>query len=395
MEVSTELETTPSEDGTVKAEISTDLLTEILDLVVAEKESLDQVSSTNVTVNLEVTLEKGESLQLALTEEIFTSLLAEAVDSFAVALPEVTLQFDSSALEAVLGKIDSDVSLEVSKQESTAFTAPIQQLLGDRPVFAFSMTDAKNEKVTSFGDGFVTVVLPYTPKSGENTDNLKVLYVNAEGKTSFMEDSRYSAAEGGLVFSTNHFSTYAVVETVNNIDFTDISTHWGKDYVQFVVASGLFSGTTPTTFSPNVAMTRGMVVTVLGQLAGIDATQYGSSSFSDVKDSDYYSAYVAWAEEAGIVAGTGKGKFSPELDVSREELAVMMVGVANYLDISLKSASSNSFKDTEDISSWATSAVSVMEQSGLISGAYGNFYPKDDSTRAQVAVILRNMQDLL
>ena len=59
-------------------------------------------------------------------------------------------------------------------------------------------------------------------------------------------------------------------------------------------------------------MTRGMFVTVLGRMAGVDADRYqGESSLSDMPADAYYAPYVAWAVKHGVTAGTGGGKFSP------------------------------------------------------------------------------------
>lgn len=53
-------------------------------------------------------------------------------------------------------------------------------------------------------------------------------------------------------------------------EFTDTVNHWAEKDIAYVVERGLFTGATDTTFSPNTTMTRGMFVTALGRLAGID-----------------------------------------------------------------------------------------------------------------------------
>ena len=76
---------------------------------------------------------------------------------------------------------------------------------------------------------------------------------------------------------------------------------WYYDAVQYVRANGLFYGTSKTTFWPEGTMTRGMFVTVLGRMAGVNPEDYaGPSSFADVAETAYYAPYVAWAAKYGI-----------------------------------------------------------------------------------------------
>lgn len=78
--------------------------------------------------------------------------------------------------------------------------------------------------------------------------------------------------------------------------FMDVSTtDWYYSAVEYVVTKELFSGTSSTTFSPNAPMTRGMFVTVLGRQAGINASSYSGSDFTDVSTSSYYAPYIKWA----------------------------------------------------------------------------------------------------
>ena len=77
--------------------------------------------------------------------------------------------------------------------------------------------------------------------------------------------------------------------------FTDVPDYeWYYDAVQYVSSNGLFTGNTDGTFAPNGQMTRGMFVTILGRIAGVDTAVYeGRSAFTDVDESMYYAPYVA------------------------------------------------------------------------------------------------------
>ena len=104
-----------------------------------------------------------------------------------------------------------------------------------------------------------------------------------------------------VIFAAEHFSIYGIGYKNQIPAFTDVNNHWAKDNMLFVVSRGLLSGTSATTFSPNTGMTRGMFVTALGRLAGVDPTDYQASRFTDVKEDAYYAPYVNWAAKTGVV----------------------------------------------------------------------------------------------
>ena len=104
--------------------------------------------------------------------------------------------------------------------------------------------------------------------------------------------------------------------------FDDIKKHWTKDSIDYVVGRGLFTGSTKNTFSPNEKMTRGMLVTVLGRLAGVNVKNYEKNSFSDVKKDSFYHPYIEWAYSKGVIYGIRDGKFSPDRNITREEITV-------------------------------------------------------------------------
>ena len=86
----------------------------------------------------------------------------------------------------------------------------------------------------------------------------------------WLTKSSYDADQKAVIFEAQHFSIYGVGYKNPVPNFTDINGHWAKEHILFTVSRGLFSGTSETTFSPNTTLTRGMFVTALGRLAGIN-----------------------------------------------------------------------------------------------------------------------------
>nr|WP_325237821.1 S-layer homology domain-containing protein [uncultured Oscillibacter sp.] len=159
--------------------------------------------------------------------------------------------------------------------------------------------------------------------------------MDGKGKVEWLTKSSYDPDLGTVVFETGHFSIYGIGYKNPAPDFTDIKNHWAEDNIIFVASRGLLSGTGNNQFSPNTGMTRGMFVTALGRLADIDPNSYKTGKFTDVKADAYYAPYVNWAAEKGIVNGTSATTFSPDTNITREQMAVIMANYAKklgYLD---------------------------------------------------------------
>lgn len=175
--------------------------------------------------------------------------------------------------------------------------------------------------------------------------------------------------------------------------FSDVAADsWYFDAVNYVAENGYFSGTSGTTFSPLAEMTRGMFVTVLGRLHGVDASQYAACGFSDVDAGKYYAPYVEWASENGIVAGTGGGLFDPDGMITREQMAVIMYNYVAFTggDVAADKSRFDSFADRTTVSSWAENAMIWACEKELINGSGGMLTPQGYATRAQVAQIVMN-----
>ena len=178
---------------------------------------------------------------------------------------------------------------------------------------------------------------------------------------------------------------------VVGMPFVDVLlTDWFYDDVLYVFMNGMFNGTSATTFSPQMPMTRGMIVTVLGRLAGINVADYSGNSFDDVNTTMYYAPYVKWAAEKGIVNGVGNNKFAPNADISRQDLAAILYRYAEAMEIPLPEiTTATTFDDGANISDYAKEAVAAMQKAGIINGKPGNvFDPQGTATRAEVAAML-------
>jgi hypothetical protein len=179
--------------------------------------------------------------------------------------------------------------------------------------------------------------------------------------------------------------------------FSDISGHWAKNSIEYVVGRKLFSGVSKTHFAPNETMTRGMLVTVLGRAYGLDPESYGQKQvFTDVPLSAYYAPYVAWAYENKIVSGMGEGLFAPDKPVSRGEMAAIITNYMKFIGKGSAGITELNYADTGGIADWGLEGVRFVTGNGLMSGTGDNRFDFDGlSTRAQVATVMERLLKLI
>ena len=193
-------------------------------------------------------------------------------------------------------------------------------------------------------------------------------------------------------------ATFAAGMTVSasSSTYSDVTEDmWAYDDIMYVTENGLMNGTGGSSFSPAVSLTRSMVVTVLYRMEGSPRTNF-TELFLDVADRQFYSEAVIWAKQNGIVTATsftewGEEYFSPDRDITRQELATMFVRFAKYKNIdTANTASLDKFTDKASVADWASDAMKWATNVGLINGT-GNgttLSPTGKATREQFAAII-------
>ena len=144
--------------------------------------------------------------------------------------------------------------------------------------------------------------------------------VKADGSEEVIKTSL--ATENGVAVTLSDGDTVKIVD--NSKFFADVpASYWGAEAVDFASSRELFSGTGETTFSPDTAMDRGMLVTVLYRLENEPGVGSGSS-YADVAEGVYYADAVAWADANGAITGYEDATFAPARTITREEMAVVL-----------------------------------------------------------------------
>ena len=359
-------------------------------------------TENGIGVTVPITPAAGQtSFNVTIKAQTLDLLVKENVRQFTVAtdhLVSVNIGLDT------LKQLDTayaggDIILRADKVDALRSTEA-QATIGTRPTYDLSLvclSGGKETPIANLNGHTISVRLPYTPANGEQTGNLYAVYVDDAGKVEWITKSSYNASLKAVVFETGHFSVYGVGYKTFVPAFTDITGHWAADNILFAASRGLLSGTSDTTFSPDTGMTRGMFVTALGRLAGINPDSYQTGKFTDVKADAYYAPYVNWAAQTGIVEGVTATTFAPDTNINREQMAVIMKNYAAKLGYDLpQTLKAVTFADNTQISSWAKDAVKSMQQAGILAGKNENkFDPKGTATRAEVATVLRRFVEIV
>lgn len=309
------------------------------------------------------------------------SVTTTVTDNRAGTKTETTQYTDGSKTVVTTGKDGS---------QTVAATIPAQAVEDARKegeairIQAPDLTPAENtEKATPVtvdlsGKDHAKVELPV---EGVTSGTVAVL-VKADGTEEIVRTS--VATEDGVVLTVQDGQTVKIID--NSKSFEDVAEDtWYAQNVAFVASRELFNGTSDTQFSPGIAMSRGMLVTVLYRLEDEPVTPT-EALFRDVQAEQYYAQSVTWATEAGVVEGYGDGSFGPDDPISREQLAVMLWRYAGKPE---SAGSLDRFTDADKADTWAVDALRWAVKQGIITGRGGGVLdPQGRATRAEVAAML-------
>ena len=157
-----------------------------------------------------------------------------------------------------------------------------------------------------------------------------------------------------------------------------------NEAVRWAVRNGVASGTDAKHFSPDAACTRGQAVTFLWRAAGCPAPALAENPFADVKPTDYCYDAVLWAVQTGVAKGTSASTFSPDAACTRGQIVTFLYRAAG----SPSGYANSGYTDVPETSycaapvAWAV-ALRVTSGTSAIT-----FSPDALCTRAQIVTFL-------
>ena len=305
----------------------------------------------------------------------------------AKAVEELTKEFGVSA--KVSYENDGFV-LRLTKGSAGATVSPFTITVAD-PVAVNGVTlDKATAKLTAGNK--VTLNATVTPA---NAANKSVTWISSNEAVAVVKDGVVKAVSPGKATITvttvdGNFKASCIVTVTSGTvhpgkpekpekpvepgkpdGYTDVSVgDWYYEAVEYVRENGLMTGVGNGKFSPDGAVTRAMVWTVLARMAGED-TEGGST---------WYSKAQAWAMETGVSDGS-----NPMASITREQLAAMLY---RYAGSPAVDGNLSAYPDGNTVSDWAVDALVWATEEAIINGMGGRLSPKTGATRAQLATML-------
>ncbi len=286
--------------------------------------------------------------------------------------------------------------IETAKSDNAYSGATIQHLYSTRT------NVVKNELIELNGIKGHRVAYKKTYQSAEGA--------NADAFTSYeYSDSYYLISDHySYIFSIGYMSTNLIDSSAEKSVFNSIKikdtavkshqtpfvdvapSEWYHNAVKYVFDNNIIKGYDNLNFAPDDNLTRGMLATILYRMEGEPAIS-GKPKFPDVQDSkQFYYKAVKWATDKGVVAGYNTGKFGPNDNITREQLAVILNRYAKYKGKNVSATNDlKKFSDVSKISDYAVSSMKWAVGAGVITGNdNGTLNPKGNATRAEVSAMM-------
>lgn len=203
--------------------------------------------------------------------------------------------------------------------------------------------------------------------------------------------------ENGKYYAVANSRTKGVLLFVSGeASFLDVEKHWSKGPVNEMGSRLIVNGVGKNTFAPDKEITRAEFSAIMVRALGL-SPESGQSDFEDVPQGAWYKSYIETAVAAGILKGYGDGTARPMNLITREEAMAIVSRAMNItsLDASLETGEAllllSAYNDADRTSGWAKADVASCIKKDIITGSNGYLNPKEDITRAQVAVIVERL----
>lgn|GEM_PF-2029406 len=373
--------------GTATAPVNTAAMTTLTNQAIAA-ENAGQKAVVAIIVEA---APEAKAVQLEIPKTSFAAVANDTQADVQIQTSLATITLDNRAVATINNASSTgDVSISVTTVNTVSLSPQAQTIVGDRPVYDFSVK-AGNTEVSSFEGGKAKISIPYTPLPGEQQESIVVYYID-NNQNLVPVRGAFNPATNTVDFEATHFSQYAV--GYNEVSFQDVKDgNWYSKAVKFMAARGIISGIGNGYFGPDQKLTRGQYVVMVMNAYGIDPESNPAANFADAGNT-YYTGYLAAAKKLNIVNGIGNNRYAPERLITRQEMFTMLYNTLQIIGElpEIKSGSSlDDFGDAEQIASWARPAIKMLVETGTVSGSEGSIKPVASSSRAEMAQVLYSL----
>ena len=189
--------------------------------------------------------------------------------------------------------------------------------------------------------------------------------------------------------------TIPSTDGASDVRFIDLGNHaWAADSINALAAEGIIKGTSENTYSPGANITRADFAILL--VRAFEKESDNTENFSDVSESDYFAKELAIARNTGLVGGIGDNKFAPRDNIKRCDMMLMVYRVLKDSDTLVGADIIRpQYEDFDSVPDYAKEAVSTLIGAGLVNGKNNLIAPNDNTTRAEVVVLLKRVLEFV
>ncbi len=353
----------------------------------------DHESKTGVLTGKMIKDMEGKTANL----EIKTDNITYVVPAKEINIDDVSAQLGTNIS---LAAINISITIEAASEERVQVvknTAEADKFSIVVPPVEFTITAEHNGRTVSVNSFNTYVERIVAIPEGIEPNKITTGVVIDPDRTVRHVPTRVTVIDGKYYAVINSLtnSTYTVVW--HPLEFKDAANNWAKDAVNDMGSRMVISGIGNGLFEPGRDITRAEFAAIIVRGLGLKPGT-GKNSFSDVSSSAWYSKYIQTAAEYGIIAGYGNGKFGPMDKITREQAMTMIARAMKITGLKSGLAQGDidtllaGFGDSEQAASWAKENIAACVKTSIVSGKNGKLLaPKDEITRAEVAVIVRKL----
>ena len=364
----------------------------------------------NILIEFNVEHSKAiKSLNVKIAKNVQDLIEKEEIFDIKINTKEVAVGFDEIALETIRKTAKKEIIVKVASEKPEVLDKATQKAVEDRPIYDVTVTYGEKE-VVDLKDGSVYLGITYKLETSENVGNIIAVSCTTtsekeneksektqedEVAVAYINKSSYNTNLDKLIFESNELSTFAVANKANTEEIKDIKEIPAKDDIDFVL-SREFMTAKDSKFSPETEITREELATVLVKVSEVDVSKYKKSSFKDVEKDNVNMQSIEWAVDNDILTTDGKKLFKPTDEVVREEIAVILVKYAEVLEKEMPKVHREvKYADEKHITKSSLESVKELQQTGIIETKNANeFLPKNSLTNIELASIIRRYLEL-
>ncbi|XID92994.1 DUF5722 domain-containing protein [Paenibacillaceae bacterium WGS1546] len=255
---------------------------------------------------------------------------------------------------------------------------------------------ANGRMIADLGGVYVTRALNL-PSPGD-PERLTAVWVDADSNMHFAP-SYFISGEGfdkAEIYSP-HNGLYTVIESDKS--FPDTNGHWARHAIRLLANKLIVIGVADGNFEPDRTITRAEFTALLVRSMGLPESVAEDGSFADVAASQWYAGAVAAARQSGLVSGYPDRTFDPNGQITREQMAVMILGALKLSGKEVPRIDDKQlerFVDHTEVSGWARDEVSQLLVAQVIQGtSKTELGAREHATRAEAAMMLKRMLQYL